>query len=79
VIDTGPYTIVRHPLYLASIILYSGIPLALASFCALFPVVVGTIALFVRTAWEDQLLQEELEGYKEYASRVRYRLIPGLW
>lgn len=79
VIDTGPYTIVRHPLYLASIILYSGIPLALASFWALIPVAVGTIALFVRTAWEDQLLQEELEGYKEYASRVRHRLIPGLW
>lgn len=79
VIDTGPYTIVRHPLYLASIILYGGIPLALASFWALIPVAVGTIALFVRTAWEDQLLHEELDGYREYASRVRFRLIPGLW
>lgn len=79
VIDTGPYVIVRHPLYLASLILIIGTPLALNSYWALIPAGVGTIVLGVRTAWEDRLLYEELEGYKEYASRVRYRLIPGVW
>jgi len=79
VIDTGPYAIVRHPLYFFSIFLVSGIALALGSFWALIPVAIGTMVLFVRTALEDRLLHEELEGYREYAKRVRYRLIPGVW
>lgn len=79
VIDTGPYAIVRHPLYLFSLILVIATPLALGSFWALIPVAAGTLAIVVRTAWEDRLLQEELEGYTDYAARVRYRLIPGVW
>jgi protein-S-isoprenylcysteine O-methyltransferase Ste14 len=79
VIDTGPYGFVRHPLYLAGLFLIGGIPLALGSFWALIPFAVGAILLIVRTALEDRMLQEELEGYKEYASRIRYRLIPGVW
>jgi len=79
VIDTGPYAIVRHPLYLGGVILFTGIPLALGSFWALIPTAVGTLVLVVRTVLEDRTLQEELEGYKEYAGRVRYRLIPGVW
>jgi protein-S-isoprenylcysteine O-methyltransferase Ste14 len=45
----------------------------------LAPVAVGVIAILVRTVLEDRMLQNELEGYKEYASRVRWRLIPGVW
>ncbi len=79
VIDTGPYAIVRHPLYLGGLILFAGIPLALGSFWALIPVAFGTLVIIVRIVLEDRTLQEELEGYKEYAGRVRYRLIPGVW
>ena len=79
VIDTGPYAIVRHPLYLFSIFLFVGISLALESLWALVPTAIGTIVLFVRTALEDRMLHDELDGYEEYATRVRHRLIPGVW
>ncbi len=79
VIDTGPYAIVRHPLYLGGLMMFTGIPLALGSFWALIPTAVGTLVIVVRIMLEDRTLQEELEGYKDYAARVRYRLIPGVW
>jgi len=79
VIDTGPYAIVRHPLYSGALLMCAGIPLALGSFWALVPAAIGALILVVRTVLEDRTLQDELEGYKEYASRVRYRLIPGVW
>jgi protein-S-isoprenylcysteine O-methyltransferase Ste14 len=79
VIDTGPYAIVRHPLYLAALLMCAGIPLALGSLWALVPGAVGALVLVVRTVLEDRTLQKELEGYQEYAGRVRHRLIPGVW
>jgi protein-S-isoprenylcysteine O-methyltransferase Ste14 len=79
VVDTGPYALVRHPLYLAGFFVFAGIPLALGSYWALIPVVVAAIVIVVRTVLEDRMLQNELEGYKDYASCVRYRLIPGIW
>ena len=79
VVDTGHYAFVRHPFYVATFPLFAGMPLALGSYWALIPVAVIGIALVVRTALEDRMLQEELVGYKEYASRVRYRLVPGVW
>jgi protein-S-isoprenylcysteine O-methyltransferase Ste14 len=79
VIDTGPYAIVRHPMYVASFFLVVGMPLAMGSYWALIPVGVGVIVIIVRTALEDRVLQNELDGYKDYALRVRYRLIPGVW
>jgi protein-S-isoprenylcysteine O-methyltransferase Ste14 len=79
VVDVGPYAIVRHPLYLASLFLVIGMPLALGSYWALIPVAAGISVLVLRTKWEDQTLRNELQGYAEYASRVRYRLIPGVW
>ncbi len=79
VVDTGPYAIVRHPLYTTAFFLCGGIPLALGSLWALVPAAISVLVLVVRTALEDRMLQNELEGHKEYARRVRYRLIPGVW
>lgn len=79
VIETGPYAIVRHPMYATAFPLSAGIALALGSYWALIPVVVMATVLVVRTMLEDRMLQRELPGYREYAARVRYRLIPGVW
>lgn len=79
VIDTGPYAIVRHPGYVGGILHAIGIALSLGSLWALVPAGVALLVLFVRTQWEDQTLQEDLNGYKEYTRRVRYKLIPSVW
>lgn len=79
VIDSGPYRFVRHPGYVAAILLFFGMAIALGSLWALVPAVIASMLLVVRTDWEDRLLQAELRGYLEYIRRVRFRLIPGLW
>ncbi len=79
VIDAGPYAIVRHPGYAFGYLLSVGMPLALGSLWALIPVILSGLLMVLRTVWEDQALREELAGYEEYAQRVRYRLIPGVW
>jgi protein-S-isoprenylcysteine O-methyltransferase Ste14 len=79
VIDTGPYAIIRHPGYAFSFALFFGIPLTLGSLWGLIPAMMMSVLLVVRTVLEDRTLQSELPGYKEYAQRVRYRLLPGLW
>ena len=79
VIDAGPYAVVRHPMYVACFFLFPGIALALGSFWALIPAALVSVVLVVRTVFEDRTLQEELDGYREYAKRVRCRLIPGVW
>ena len=79
VIDTGPYRIVRHPGYVFAFAFFLGIPLALGSLWGLIPALIMSALLVVRTVLEDRTLQAELPGYKEYAGRVRYRLIPGVW
>jgi protein-S-isoprenylcysteine O-methyltransferase Ste14 len=79
VIDAGPYAIVRHPGYVAATFLFVGTALALGSLWALVPVGLMIVLLILRTQWEDQTLQAELAGYKEYTARVRFKLIPGVW
>ena len=80
VIDTGPYRFVRHPGYLGVIVGFIGsAPLLLGSWWAFVPAVASTVGLIVRTVLEDRTLREELAGYEEYAQRVRYRLVPGIW
>ena len=79
VIDTGPYAIARHPGYVGGILHAVGIALSLGSFWALIPAGIASIVLMVRTQWEDETLRDELDGYTEYAARVRYKLIPGVW
>ena len=79
VCDSGPYRFVRHPGYAGNIPPLLGIVLALGSVWTLIPAVVALIITVIRTALEDQTLQEELSGYRDYARRVRYRLIPGIY
>lgn len=79
VCDRGPYRLVRHPGYAGNILPLLGIVLALGSVWTLIPAVVALIIAVVRTALEDQTLQEELPGYRDYARRVRYRLLPGIY
>ena len=79
VITTGPYSIVRHPMYTAVIVLVFAVPIALGSRYGLIPAVCLTVIFVVRTALEDRSLQRELKGYCEYAQQTRFRLIPGLW
>jgi protein-S-isoprenylcysteine O-methyltransferase Ste14 len=80
VISSGPYAFVRHPGYLAgfAVILASG--LALGSWLAVVVLVIPSVpALMIRAAGEDRMLQAELPGYRDYASRVRWRVLPGIW
>ncbi len=79
VIQDGPYKIVRHPGYLGGIITYLLLPLALNSILGYIGAILLIIALIIRTYFEDKTLLEELEGYREYADKVKYRLFPNIW
>ena len=79
VCDTGPYRFVRHPGYAGNILPLFGIVLALGSVWTLIPAAVATIIAVIRIVLEDQTLQEELPGYRDYTQRVCYRLIPGIY
>jgi len=79
VCDSGPYRIVRHPGYAGNILALPGIVLALGSVWALIPAAIASIIAVIRTALEDRTLQEELPGYRDYARRVRYRLLPPIY
>lgn len=79
VITTGPYRYVRHPMYVGAIAFFLCVPLALGSFYALIPASVTAIFMIIRTHLEDRTLQKELKGYKEYAKKTRYRLLPWIW
>ena len=79
VCDSGPYRFVRHPGYAGNVIALPGLVLALDSLWALLPAAAALVVTVTRTALEDRTLQEELPGYRDYAHRVRDRLIPGLY
>jgi protein-S-isoprenylcysteine O-methyltransferase Ste14 len=79
VVSTGPYRLVRHPGYAGGLLGFLFIPLLLDSAWAFVPAVLLGIVMVVRTALEDQTLQAELPGYKDFARKTRYRLLPGLW
>lgn len=79
VITTGPYAVVRHPMYSAVLIMYSISPLALGSIWALISVPFLAALLVARIWDEEKLLADKLEGYRDYMQRVRYRIIPGVW
>ncbi|MBA7594450.1 hypothetical protein ES703_01392 [subsurface metagenome] len=79
VISTGPYRFVRHPGYVGMLIGSLHLPFVIGSMYALIPAGVMIILAITRTYLEDKTLQEELNGYKEYAAKVKYRLFPGIW
>jgi len=79
VVSTGPYRIVRHPSYAGGLLAGLALPFMLNTLWALVPTLAFLAPLIIRTAHEDRLLINELEGYAEYAKKTRHRLIPGIW
>lgn len=79
VCDTGPYRFVRHPGYSGGVLPPFAMVLALDSVWTLIPATAAVVIAVLRTTLEDRTLQEELPGYREYADRVRYRWIPGIY
>jgi protein-S-isoprenylcysteine O-methyltransferase Ste14 len=75
----GPYRFVRHPGYASLLASYITLPFALGSLWACIPMALLVVNLLIRTSLEDRTLQNELDGYNDYAGRVRYRLVPGIW
>lgn len=78
-VTSGPYRYVRHPGYVGAILFNLGTPIILGSLWTIIPAWIGALLILLRTGMEDRTLQAELEGYQEYAERVRYRLVPGVW
>jgi protein-S-isoprenylcysteine O-methyltransferase Ste14 len=79
VISTGPYALVRHPMYAAALVMLLGIPIALGSMWGVLVIVAILPALIWRLLDEEKFLAKNLPGYREYQTRVRYRLIPRVW
>ena len=79
VITDGPYRIVRHPMYAGGMILFVGMPLLLGSWWGVVAVPLLGAGIALRAIGEERVLRRELSGYDEYAKRVRFRLIPGVW
>ena len=79
VISTGPYALVRHPMYAGVLVMIIGVPLALGSWWGLAILVVLIPGLVWRILDEEKVLKKDLSGYQEYVHRVRYCLIPYIW
>lgn len=79
VVSTGPYAVVRHPMYAGALVLFLATPLLLGSWWGLAAAVVLTAAMSLRIPLEERELRRSLPGYPEYAARVRSRLLPGIW
>jgi protein-S-isoprenylcysteine O-methyltransferase Ste14 len=79
VVSTGLYGLVRHPMYVGTLIMMIGTPLALDSYWGLVTIFPGLVALGYRISDEEKMLKGELVGYREYTQKVHYRLVPGVW
>lgn len=79
VISTGMYKIVRHPMYLATLLMFLPMPIILGSIWGLIPTLIYPIAIIIRIKNEEKLLSAELDGYEEYKTKTKYRLIPFIW
>ncbi|CUU17110.1 hypothetical protein CDS [Bradyrhizobium sp.] len=79
VVSTGPYAHVRHPMYSGMILFFAGVPLLLGSWWGLVMAPVIVVLFAVRVGIEERTLREGLPGYSNYMTRVRYRLLPGVW
>jgi protein-S-isoprenylcysteine O-methyltransferase Ste14 len=79
VVSTGVYGFVRHPMYLAALLLFTGSPLLMGSVYGLLIGLALTLLLAIRSLGEEKMLENELEGYADYKKKVKYRLIPFIW
>ena len=79
VVETGPYAVVRHPFYAADPLIFLGLSLWLESYAAALCALIPATLMVTRLTLEERLLGDALPGYRAYAERVRYRLVPGLW
>jgi protein-S-isoprenylcysteine O-methyltransferase Ste14 len=79
VVDSGIYSVVRHPMYAGNPLVNVGLSLWLGSYTAALFAAIPLGLLIVRIGLEERFLRRELPGYREYAARVPYRLVPGLW
>jgi protein-S-isoprenylcysteine O-methyltransferase Ste14 len=79
VITTGPYALVRHPMYIGALVMLIGVPLALGSWWGLLTITLMVVVIVWRLLDEENFLAERLAGYSEYQNRVRYRLLPFIW
>ena len=79
VIDTGLYSVVRHPMYIITILLFLSIPLILGSVISFLIFLIYPIIIGIRIKNEEEVLEKELQGYIEYKKKVKYRLIPFIW
>lgn len=79
VIDTGLYGIVRHPMYLATLLLFLSMPLVLGSFFSFIIFLIYPVIMIKRIKNEEQILEDGLAGYIEYKKRIKYRVIPFIW
>ena len=79
VIDTGPYGIVRHPMYTATVVMFLAMPLVLGSAISFVVFLVYPFLIVKRIRNEEQVLEDGLAGYTEYKQKVKYRLIPFIW
>lgn len=79
VISTGLYGVVRHPMYLATLLMFLPMPLILGSLWGLIPFLLYPVVIVIRILNEEKILTEGLEGYAEYKTKVKYRLIPFIW
>ena len=79
VIQAGPYRIIRHPGYFGGSLFGPATAILLGSYWAVIPGLISVLMLVIRTHFEDKMLRADLTGYEEYAQRVRFRLIPGIW
>jgi protein-S-isoprenylcysteine O-methyltransferase Ste14 len=79
VITSGPYAIVRHPGYAGGALAFVASALALNSLLVIIPAAMFLVVLAIRAADEDRMLQKDLSGYADYSTKVRYRLLPGVW
>jgi protein-S-isoprenylcysteine O-methyltransferase Ste14 len=79
VITTGPYRFVRHPGYMAALVAAVTSGIALGSWISTFIAPAALVLLLWRTIVEDRMLQRDLPSYADYAAKVRYRLVPGIW
>ncbi len=79
VISNGPYRLIRHPMYLGTLIMYFATPIALGSYWGIIPFLLLPYTLSMRIQGEESMLTNELEGYVLYCEKVRYRLLPFIW